>query len=183
MSCGAPPPTAPVGVAGALSSKGDLRQFINYGSVRVLNSDAKCSASSVLQGAGALRSDADVDQQLLISVPFTTPVNIASMRVVADKPRDAEESGPQSIKLFVNQSNLDFSDAESSEAAQALMLTEAQLKGASVTLKLAKFMRVHALAVFVATNQKDTAVTFLNNLSFIGSPADDTDMNKLCKVG
>lgn len=51
-------------------------------------------------------------------------------------PKDG--SGPKQVKLFINRHSFGFSDADSMPCAQQLDLTDAQLDGEPIPLKLTK---------------------------------------------
>lgn len=65
-------------------------------------------------GGGYLESDCD--EQLIISLAFTQPVKIHSLKIKAP-----QDKGPKTIRIFQNQPNtLDFDKADSMVATQDL---------------------------------------------------------------
>jgi len=68
----------------------DLKDCIDLSKATVLNSDGETSLASVLNGTGLLKSDEDVDEQLLIFVPFKTVVKVHDIVIQADDNKSAE---------------------------------------------------------------------------------------------
>jgi len=162
-----------------------LRDYIAFDKVFALNADPKTYPRSILEGHGILKSDPEVDQQVMLVIPFREAVKLKSIRFLCDsKDSDDESSGPKDVHLFVDRPNFSFSDAESAVAPQVLKLTPANLSlGAAVPLKFVKFQNVHSLTVFISSNQSDTEITSLNELELFGFPIAGTNMNELRKSG
>lgn len=172
----------------------DLSGAIDVNHSTVLNHDKRTHLKSILGKGrkGMLKSDFDVDHQLLIHIKFQTAVKIHDMFVTAQEGKfqaehksedDPTESGPKILKLFVDQPNLDFSEAEDAVPTQEFDLSVDQLDGSKIPLKFVKFQNVHCLSLFIEDNQDDTDVTFLNNIFFEGKTIAGFDMNNLKKVG
>lgn len=93
----------------------DLASFIN-------ESQCECSNESYQHTFANTRNtsrsylESDCDRQLIMSVSFTQPVKIHSLKI-----RAPHNKGPRIIKLFINQCTLlDFDRAESRIAVQEL---------------------------------------------------------------
>jgi len=127
-----------------------------------------------------LKSDSDVDHQLLLNIPFSEEVKLQAIEIKAIDGKDC--SGPKQIKLFVDKPNLDFAEAEDIPATQELDLKTEDLQGKRVALKFVKFQRVHSLAILISSNQGNTEVTFLNRISLFGSSIQGTDVKQLKKI-
>jgi len=196
ISSSSPPARAPMACcnSGPAPSKGfcdnnsqcevSLREYINFDKVSALNADPKTYSRSILEGHGVLKSDPEVDQQLMLVVPFREAVKLKSVRFLCDSKDSDDESGPKDVHLFVDRPNFSFSDAESAVASQVLKLTPANLSlGASIPLKFLKFQNVHSLTVFISSNQTDSEITCLNELELFGFPIAGTNMNELRKSG
>ncbi len=130
--------------------------------------------------------ESDADEQLLILASFRQSIKLRSIKIQAP----LVASAPKSIKLFVNNPSMDFSDAESATPTEAFTLKPSDWKAASGTpatttlmLKFAKFMDVNTLSLFIASNQGDTASTSLQQLRFFGLTQQKTNMNELKKSG
>lgn len=161
----------------------DLKDYIKTSNAACLNRDESTYTSSVLAGGqGPLKSNSDIDHQLLITIPFTEKVNLRKLIITAEVKEGSEESGPKDIKLFANQ-NLDFDDADSMKALQTIALDADNLKGSPVDLKFVKFQNVTSLTIFVDSNQDDSDVTVINAVTIIGKPRSGMNMKELKKVG
>mmetsp|Transcript_25293 Transcript_25293/g.28049 ORF Transcript_25293/g.28049 Transcript_25293/m.28049 type:complete len:187 (-) Transcript_25293:309-869(-) len=173
---------------GARQGPMDLLQFVDKASAQCLNNDEGTDVKSVICGppccpAGNLRSDADVDEQLLITIPFRVGVKIHSINIVAEEGKD-DSSAPARVALFIDKPDMDFNDAEDTKPVQELNLTAKDTTGkVPVKLRYAKFQSVNSLTIFVATNQGDTEVTRLEKLQVFGTPIAGMDMSKLEKKG
>eukprot|EP00298_Acanthocystis_sp_HF-20_P002688 c1307_g1_i1.p1 GENE.c1307_g1_i1~~c1307_g1_i1.p1 ORF type:complete len:161 (-),score=34.58 c1307_g1_i1:36-518(-) len=62
----------------------------------------------------------DVDPQLILTIPFTSPVNIRSICVVGN----SRATSPASLKLFTNRNDIDFDNVESLRSEQTIELAE-----------------------------------------------------------
>jgi hypothetical protein len=167
----------------------DLSSFVDESSSQVLNADAATNLRSVLGASpGVLRSDADIDPELLIVVNFREPVKLRGLRLLASESRlegDAAESasGPATLKLFLSRPHYSFQDCASEKPTETVQLSAAQIaEGQEVRLKYVLFQNVSSLTIFVEKNQKDSEVTFLNQLQFIGAPLAATNMKELKKI-
>eukprot|EP01083_Nonionella_stella_P177243 622395_1 len=137
--------------------------FLDMSACSVLNIDEKTSLPDILQPNPTdkfVSSDPDVDEQLLFKISFKNPVRLSHLIIRATKgPEDA--SPPRVVKLYANQSGLDFSDAESLAPSQELTLETKHLGGEKVALKEMNFQKVTSLDLFVENNQEDTDITFV----------------------
>lgn len=95
-----------------------------------------------------LRSDAD--EQLLIKIGFTCPVNIRSMSILGAGDRE----NPATIKAFVDvKVPLDFSSAEELASTQTFDLVERDPNGdIEYPTNFAKFQNISSLWLFVSRN-------------------------------
>lgn len=93
----------------------DLNTFIAKTQCECLNeSDDHNFAQCLTTDDGYLESDCD--EQLILSITFTQAVKVHSLKIKA--PTD---SGPKSIKLFINQPRtIDFDMADSNTSVQDL---------------------------------------------------------------
>lgn len=116
-------------------------------------------ANCLVDDEKELRSDAD--HQLLLTLVFSEPVNLAALRVAA-----TGEEAPARIKLFVNKPSMGFDDAESENATQEAQLELESAPQAVVRLAPAKFNTVHSLVIFVEENAgaDETSVRYLEVL-------------------
>lgn len=132
-----------------------LYERINTGALICLNEVEENSLRHVLRPWHArcdmslptLRSDAD--EQLLMCIPFTSPVKIKSICVIGA----GDIENPSHMKAFINVENLDFSSATSMRAVQAWDLVERNVEGhVEYPTKFTKFQNVSKLWLFVTSN-------------------------------
>jgi hypothetical protein len=132
----------------------------------------------------ALKSDdtyleSDVDEQLIISVPFNQAIKLHSLRII---PKDITHA-PKTVKLYVNKLHLGFDEADSVQETQTITLTEKDYEGNGlISLRFVKFQNVTSVILFVEDNLGDEETTQIKQLVFIGSSLDGTDMSALKKV-
>ena len=115
----------------------------------------------------------DADEQLLLSVAFSSKVKVHSIKI--DAPEGA--SAPKTLKLFVNKASLDFSDVESMAPDQTFELAPEQI-GQRLELKFVKFQNVDRLTLFFADNQGDVEVTALSGIRLWGAGLAVTNVRK-----
>lgn len=91
----------------------------------------------------------DADEQLLLCIPFVSPVKIKSLCVIG--PGDVEN--PAKISAFLNVEVMDFSTAEAMRPVQTWELVERNVDGAvEYPTKYTKFQNVSKLWLFVQDN-------------------------------
>ncbi|KAJ6224167.1 hypothetical protein RDWZM_002712 [Blomia tropicalis] len=152
----------------------DLSSFINQSQSECLNeSDTNNLKHALLAGSG-FYLESDCDEQLIINLAFNQPVKLHSLKLLAPA-----ENGPKSIKLFINQPRtLDFDQATSMEAVQKIDVDCNDLVNSTpIPLRFVKFQNVQNLIMFVENNQNNSEVTRIDNISFIGSPINATNMS------
>jgi len=165
-----------------MSTDIDLKDYIKISDAECLNKNSKTFVTSIFTGSEeeTLESNPEVDEQLLLTIPFKGNVDLRKLRFIAETKEDSK-SGPKSIKLWINTS-LDFSDTEDTKPVQTLTLTEKQLTGETIDLKFSKFRNVTSLVLFVETNQDDSHITTISQLTIIGKPRSKVNMKDLKKV-
>eukprot|EP00343_Euplotes_focardii_P008251 CAMPEP_0205822832 /NCGR_PEP_ID=MMETSP0206-20130828/14225_1 /ASSEMBLY_ACC=CAM_ASM_000279 /TAXON_ID=36767 /ORGANISM="Euplotes focardii, Strain TN1" /LENGTH=172 /DNA_ID=CAMNT_0053119443 /DNA_START=55 /DNA_END=573 /DNA_ORIENTATION=+ len=156
----------------------DLAGQLDKKGLNVLNSDESTNGASIFEpaGPGLLKSDSDVDEQLLLVIPFMEGVKIRGVKLLCNDPEGYEQkegeerSGPKTVKIFVDCPNYTFDECSEHKPAHVLELKPEHLDGQEVKLKFVKFQNVHSLTIFVEDNQGGTPVTYINSLSFVGVP-------------
>jgi len=172
----------------------NLATYVDTEHVHVVNGCRRANEylrgilSDVRTGTSALTSDKESDHQMIIVVPFLEAVKVRSMRVnfVKSQRGSDEESGPKDVHIFIDRPNYSFQDVDGAAAVQDLSIQPRQLEtttGEGVALKFVKFQNVHALTLFIETNQDDSDVTAIHSLQFWGEPIAGTDMKNLKKTG
>eukprot|EP00163_Fabomonas_tropica_P002910 TRINITY_DN1236_c0_g1_i1.p2 TRINITY_DN1236_c0_g1~~TRINITY_DN1236_c0_g1_i1.p2 ORF type:complete len:143 (-),score=35.44 TRINITY_DN1236_c0_g1_i1:934-1362(-) len=122
----------------------------------------------------------DCDEQLLLYIPFNEAVKLKDIRIKAP----ADGSGPKTVKLYINQPNLGFSDMEDIAPVQELELTEQQLnqEGPAIPLKFVKFQHVTSLTIFIENNHNDDEVTTVSRIQLYGQPIHGFNVAEIKKV-
>ncbi|CBZ51878.1 conserved hypothetical protein [Neospora caninum Liverpool] len=129
----------------------------------------------------------DVDEQLLINVFFNSPVRMAIRSTAPpsnfdwrkpsdthiddddDLPEEGTISEPKLMKVYSNNTNLDFSTVYDETPAQVITLTPEQLKGEErLLLRGSKFQRCSSLHIFIEKNQANSVHTFINRICLYG---------------
>jgi len=158
----------------------DLNSFIDMSRSECLNeSDDQDHTfqAALKEDDGYLESDCD--EQLLITLAFNQPVRIHSLALRG--PSDGR--APKTVKLFTNQTAIDFDSAERGAAVQELTLTkDHNAEGALIPLKYVKFQNVVSLTVYIRDNHAGDDVTIVNYLGVIGQPRDKTEMKDFKRV-
>jgi len=156
-------------VESAPSGFGNLAPFIHKNQCECLNQSPNHSLLPFLDDASQYL-ESQSDAQLLISIPFTQPVKIHSLKIEA--PTD---NGPKKVKLFINRSTIDFDFVTKTTATEELELKAEDLeKGNIVKLQWhGRFRNVQSLQIFVENNYtgEDQAPTRINDLTIIGKRA------------
>ncbi|KAL1919029.1 uncharacterized protein VTP21DRAFT_2410 [Calcarisporiella thermophila] len=155
----------------------DLTQYVTLNQLDCLNQQQDHSVRNIfVRGPNYLESD--VDEQLIVVVPFNQAVRLHSIKFVGSGPQ-----APKTVKLYVNRYTLGFDEAESVEPTQVLELTERDFQEDEVTpLRFVKFQNVNSIVLFIEDNQGDEETTKLEQLVFIGTPAEKVDIGNLKKL-
>uniref|UniRef100_L7M652 Putative thioredoxin-like protein n=1 Tax=Rhipicephalus pulchellus TaxID=72859 RepID=L7M652_RHIPC len=156
----------------------DMSTFFDRSAQECLNeSDDHPLSGCLSSGDGYLESDCD--EQLIISLGFTQPVKLHSMKFQAPSAQ-----GPKTVKLFINQPRtLGFDEAIGMEPVQTLVLNAKEVEEGAVTpLRFVKFQNVQNLQIFVKDNQTGTETTRINHLVIFGSPINATNMGDFKRV-
>ncbi|BGP01175.1 hypothetical protein NBRC10513v2_002127 [Rhodotorula toruloides] len=158
-----------------------LNSQIDLSQIHCLNEAAGHTIKDLLRGSGDKWLESDADEQLLLHIPIQQSIKLRAIRFTTLSSHSA--NAPKTIKLFVNQSGVDFDNAESTEAAQEVVLDEAQAKGEkSVELRFVRFQNVGHLSIFVVDNQGGEDVTRIDKLELIGVSVEGTNMADLKKM-
>jgi thiol-disulfide isomerase/thioredoxin len=155
----------------------DIFPYIEQKGCECLNESDNTPFRSFLEGKSKLESDCD--EQLIMVYGFNQNVKLQAFKIKAPS-----DSGPKTMKLFINQpKTLDFDGAASMIPTQEITLTEEDLKGENpVELRYVKFQSVNNLQVFVADNQGGTDTTLIDSLVFYGLPMSTTNMQDFKRV-
>nr|XP_021143997.1 thioredoxin-like protein 1 [Columba livia] len=157
----------------------DLMPFINKAGCECLNESDEHGFDNCLR-KDATYLESDCDEQLLITVAFSQPVKLYSMKLQG--PDNGQ--GPKYVKIFINlPRSMDFEEAERSEPTQALELTADDIKeDGIIQLRYVKFQNVNSVTLFVQSNHGDEETTRITYFTFIGTPVQATNMNDFKRV-
>ncbi|KAI9245262.1 PITH domain-containing protein, partial [Sporodiniella umbellata] len=161
------------GIAGLIN----LSSHITSNQVDALNQQKDNNIKNILLENDAYL-ESDVDEQLIMNIPFNQPVKIHSLKFKVPNIANA----PKTIKLYVNRQALGFGDDESISETQKIELSPKDFEEDAVTnLRFVKFQNVTRITLFVLDNQEDEETTMIQELIFIGTPVESTNMSDLHK--
>ncbi|KAL0082344.1 PITH domain-containing protein [Phycomyces blakesleeanus] len=155
----------------------DLTEFITPNQMDALNQQEEHNVKNIFKNNDAYL-ESDVDEQLIISVPFNQPVKLHSLKIKVPSISHA----PKTIKLFANRQNLGFDDIDSIQETQTIELSPKDFEeNAIINLRFVKFQNLVNLVIFIEDNQEDEETTKIQQLIFIGSSTESTNMGDLKK--
>ena len=108
-----------------------------------------------------IKSNKD-EPELLLYIKFANQVNLTKITVES---KTNEENTPEILKLFANSNNMDFSDAVSNPATQAVRL-EGKF-GTKISLNVPKFRKLNDLIMYFT--REDAEFIQINSLQFYGT--------------
>jgi hypothetical protein len=171
-----------------------------FGGVRTLFDSSQPKALNKGKGAPTGSEDgkdwieSDVDNQLMLYVPFTANLKIHTIHITSCVPSDEDDDDdevpvrPKTIHIWTNrQHNLGFEEAEDIPATQTIELKKSdwdvQTGTAKLELRFVKFQNVYSLVLFVADGDGDSERTRIDRIRFIGETGEKREMGKLEKIG
>lgn len=126
-----------------------------------------------------LRSDCD--EQLLLHVEFQQRIKLRSLCFIAPPHADINQL-PSNIKIFIDQSTMDFDSAEDNIPTQSLQLTKNHYTSEThILLKFVKFQNIGSITFFIEDNLGNEDQTILSNIKFFGYPLDTCNVAKIKK--
>ncbi|KAI8647109.1 galactose-binding domain-like protein [Parasitella parasitica] len=162
-----------VGVPGYV----DLTEFITPNQMDALNQQEAHNVKNIFKDNDSFLQSGE-GEQLIISVPFNQPVKLHSLKFKVPNIANA----PKTVKVFANRTVLGFDDVDSVKETQTLQLTpESFEEDAIVNLRFVKYQNVTHIMLFIEDNQEDEENTQIQQLVFIGSPVEATNMSDFNK--
>ncbi|KAK5741295.1 hypothetical protein LTR17_004001 [Elasticomyces elasticus] len=148
-----------------------IYEQVDFSAINTLNETVPRSGSKIVQKTWTNRLDnepelsSDADEQLLVHIPFTAQIRLHSILIRTS----TSDSAPQTLKLFINRDDLDFSAASSLQPTQTLELAQSN-DVQEVPVKRALFNTVRSLDLFFEDNwgQGEEDVTRVSYLGFKG---------------
>eukprot|EP00992_Anisonema_acinus_P009158 TRINITY_DN5347_c0_g1_i1.p1 TRINITY_DN5347_c0_g1~~TRINITY_DN5347_c0_g1_i1.p1 ORF type:complete len:167 (-),score=58.58 TRINITY_DN5347_c0_g1_i1:408-908(-) len=159
----------------------DLIDVIDAQSLECLNERPDRGINRIFPPSGSLL-ESDADEQLLINVSFKQNVKLFSLEFVA--PDDGRK--PNTVKLFVNNRQVDFGDAEAAPGTQLERLAwtphgDGRARAVLQT-RFVKFQDVTSVSIFIQDNEgADTSA--LGGITLTGLVLSDFNMKNLKKAG
>ncbi|TGZ77623.1 DUF1000-domain-containing protein [Ascodesmis nigricans] len=155
-----------------------LYQHIDFDRIVTYNEETQGSGKAIVKKSWDERLsetpvlESDADEQILMYIPFTGQIKLHSLLFRA--PPDT--SAPNTLKLFTNRDDLDFTSVSDLQPIQTLTLplTPTTSDGTTIVempVKRALFNNTHSLTLFFEDNHSggDEDVTRLSYLGFKGS--------------
>jgi len=167
------------GSGASLTSQIDMTQ------TQCLNQSAEHTWKDLFAKGSKKYLESDADEQLLLTVTFKSEINVRTIMLQSTK----DGKAPKSLKLFLNNTHMDFNDAESETAVQEFNLKEKDYKevpenkdeiNAELSLST-KFKKVRSLSIFVSSNMGSKSTTVISELSFFAGESIKKDDDKLKK--
>ncbi|KAJ3280325.1 hypothetical protein HK104_000751 [Borealophlyctis nickersoniae] len=166
------------GISG-LAGHSDLTEFITMNQLECLNQKNEGAVRNAFKSDGTVL-ESDVDEQLIIVIPFNQAVKLHSMKIVP-----AGENAPRTIKTFINRpQTLSFDEADSVEPVETIEISAKDYESNGIIpLRFVKYQSVHSLTIFVEDNLSGSDETALKQIILYGTPVETTKMSDLKKVG
>ncbi|CAO3642456.1 unnamed protein product [Mucor hiemalis] len=155
----------------------DLTEFITPNQMDALNQQDQNNVKNIFKEDDTFL-ESDTDEQLIISVPFNQPVKLHSLKFKVPNIAQA----PKTIKIYANRQVLGFDDADSVKDTQTIELTPKDFEeNAVVNLRFVKYQNITHIMLFVVDNQEEEETTQIQQLVFIGTPVEATNMSSFNK--
>lgn len=161
-----------------------VNEFIDPKQFECLNQQEAHTLKNALQSDDQYL-ESDVDEQLMITIPFHQVVRLHSIQIRAPKTQ-----APKTLRFYVNRYQLGFDEADDIEATQEVMLSEDDYKPvkegsedsiATVALRYVKFQSVNAVIMFVVDNIGEEETTVIKELKLLGTGIQSTNVGDLKK--
>lgn len=149
----------------------DLLPYIDVNGVCALNESERGACRRIFRPydqrhdrTACLESEED-DPQLILHIPFVSPVKIRSLTFIGG----GDGMAPCTLRAYINREALDFSDAEQLPPVQEWTLADAQGELEYPT-QFSKFQNVSRLSLFISDNHgaDHTLISYLG-LSGVGT--------------
>ncbi|KAF2280856.1 DUF1000-domain-containing protein [Westerdykella ornata] len=187
----------------------DISDQVDIRGLDLLNSDSEfggvrtlfetTAPSSAAKGKGTASGseskkdwvESDVDEQLMLYIPFTSTVKVHTIQLTSLPPKDNDDDiplRPKTIHLYTNrQHNLGFEEAEDIPATQIIELKASdwddQTGTAKLELRFVKFQNISSLVLFVVDGDGSGERTRIDRIRIVGEAGEKRDMGKLEKIG
>ncbi|KAI8615077.1 galactose-binding domain-like protein [Chytriomyces sp. MP71] len=171
----------------SIAGHGDLASFIDQRQIECLNQSDEHTVGSIFGKDAKQYLQSDVDEQLIIVIPFNQVVKLHSIKISGPK-----NNAPKSIQPYINRpTTLSFEEGDSIEPIELIDLaalyapegdTAAELISATIPLRFVKYQSVQSVTLFIGANLGGEETTVINKLTLFGSPVEVTkDLKELKK--
>lgn len=159
----------------------ELNSCINLASVECLNEDPKHSLRSMIvnnyNDPSRYLCSLD-DEQLLIKIGFNQKISLKEIVIKCAENVVEEKSYPTKIKIYKNESSMDFADAESETPLQEILLTEEDAtNGSRIKIRQSRFQNISSVVLFVEENA-GFEKTKIHHIGLFGSIPDSTNISE-----
>lgn len=151
-----------------LSDAISKNNYIDFSKCEVLNSDGDFSVRETF-GYGGITKSNKGDPELIFKITFTEKISLTGIMIEALD----SECVPKTIKLYPNNSNIDFSDIDTIKATEELTVTSGKI----MKLKLAKYRNIDCLSIFMSNEDADLLKIY--NIQVYGAFGENTDMSQV----
>jgi len=150
----------------------DLYGYIDTKGTHCLNEVTQHNCRDLFKKDDSFYLESDSDEQLLLTISFRGDMKIQSLLLRA--PKDGR--APKTIKMYINQSNMDFSNTTSTSVTQLFHLSEKDYTveengkhiQVALPLQFVKFQKVGKLTLFVEDNIGGKSSTVITHLTIFG---------------
>ncbi|CRH01773.1 thioredoxin, putative [Plasmodium relictum] len=129
-----------------------LLKYINLEKVTALNEKVNGSCRKIFKSYDNKLSldccESDVDHELIINIPFTSPCKIVSLFLIGGE----EGSYPKKMKIFSNREDIDFENINDFKCIQELELSEDFHGSVEYPLKVTSLFNVNYLTLYFFEN-------------------------------
>ncbi|OLL26175.1 Thioredoxin-like protein 1 [Neolecta irregularis DAH-3] len=155
----------------------NINENIENKQVECLNLQSDLDPRDIFATKGYIESD--VDEQLMIYIPFNQAAKVHSLVFKSE----IESKAPRTFKIFTNRTNCPaFEDVESFMPSQEFEEITYENGVATVALRFVKFQSVTSLVIFVESNIGDEETTRIDKLNIIGEVLGTTKVENIKKL-
>lgn len=156
----------------------DIADLVDRKNIECYNESVAHRVCNILD-KNDLFVESDVGHAMLIHIPFTSHVRLASVVLTCF----GDGSCPKDLHVFVNKPLLTLDEAESMKPTQAVKIDQAAAaKGMNLPLRMVLFQDVSCLSLYVQSNHGGEN-TRIKTIQFTGSVRGSLNMADFKKTG
>ncbi|VWU51334.1 thioredoxin, putative [Hepatocystis sp. ex Piliocolobus tephrosceles] len=147
-----------------------LLKYINIDKITALNEKVHGSSRKIFKSYDNRLSidncESDVDNELIINIPFTNPCKIVSLFLIGGE----EGTYPKKMKLFSNREDIDFENVNDFKCIQELEIAQDYHGSIEYPLKVTSLFNVSYLTLYFYENYgAETTKIFYIGLKGVGT--------------